>query len=57
MKHVDADDEEGDEGQGGQVSILQSHSCGDESSDTCLVVMVVMMVIVVMLKIMIMVKH
>ena len=47
MKHVDEDDEEGErgEGQGGRVSILQSHSCGDESSDRGLMVMTIMVVI------------
>ena len=35
VKHVDEDDEEGErgEGQGGRVSILQSHSCGNHQTE------------------------
>ena len=56
VKHVDEDDEEGErgEGQGGRVSILQSHSCEDESSDRGLMVMPIMVVI---LRMAIMVSH
>ena len=55
MKHVEEDDEEGErgEGQGGRVSILQSHSCEDESSDRGLMVMPIMVVILRMVVIMV----
>ena len=56
LNNVDEDDEEGKrergEGQRGRVSILQSHSCEDESSDTVLMMMMIIVVMVVLLKVM-----